>query len=441
MGRDTTKQSLIHGTVAPAFEPVRQLFEQQMRRMAERNTQLCVYHRGQKVVDLWCSATHDESFSADSLVNVFSSGKSLEAIAIASLVSKGLLGYEDPITKHWPEFGANGKEGLTVADLMRHEAGLASFDTSLDIEDLFTENIKQNAVGRLIESHAQSYPEGGARKREYHALTRGWIVNEVFRRVDPTGRTIGEFLREDLSGPLDADVVIGVKEHEMARVSPVKPLSFAYQLLQSLKPRFLGRRIVHNIFQILGRLIRVIPTMVKARRAGAPPPFTGMEGLGFFNEPGFARGETPSANATCSARGLAKIAAVMSAGGRWDGTEYLSAEAWSAMHAKPLPGAMGSLLTTRFTQGGVDNFIACSSGSTALEREFNEGRQGFYGWLGLGGSIFQWHPALDIGFAFVPTALHVLDFFNERGKALQAETLNCVARINEQQSARAKAES
>lgn len=433
MDRDTTKQPQIHGTVAPAFEPVRRLFEQQMRRMAEQNAQLCIYHRGQKVVDLWSSATNDDGFSADSLANVFSSGKSLEAIAMASLVSRGLLSYDDPITQHWPEFGANGKEGLTVADLMRHEAGLANFDTSLDMEDLFTENIKQNVVGRLIESHAQTYPEGGARKREYHALTRGWIVNEVFRRVDPAGRTIGEFLREDLSGPLDADVVIGVREDEMARVSPVKPLSFAYQLLQSLKPRFLGRRIVHNIFQILGRLIRVIPTMIKARRAGAPPPFTGMEGLGFFNEPGFARGETPSANATCSARGLAKIAAMMSAGGNWDGKEYLSRGAWSAMHDKPLPAAMGSLLTTRFTQGGVDSFIACSSGSTGLEREFNEGRQGFYGWLGLGGSIFQWHPELDIGFAFVPTALHVLDFFNERGKALQAETLNCVARIDEQQ--------
>ena len=97
-----------------------------MNTMAERNTQLCVYYRGERVVDLWASAIDDGSFSADSLVNVFSSGKSLEALAIASLVDKGLLNYDDKITQHWPEFGANGKAGLTIADLMRHEAGLTS---------------------------------------------------------------------------------------------------------------------------------------------------------------------------------------------------------------------------------------------------------------------------------------------------------------------------
>ena len=190
MRHSATKNCQINGTVAPGFEPIEQLYQQHMRTMAEENTQLCIYHRGKKVVDLWASATEDSRFSADSLINVFSSGKSLEAIAIAWLVGKGLLSYDARITQYWPEFGASGKEGLTVADLMRHEAGLANFDTSLDMEDLFTENIKQNVVGRIIEGHPQTYPEGGGSKREYHALTRGWIVNEVFRRVDPAGRTI-----------------------------------------------------------------------------------------------------------------------------------------------------------------------------------------------------------------------------------------------------------
>ena len=433
MSNSTKRHCEIHGTVAPGFEPVKDLYEQNMRRMAERNTQLCIYFRGEKVVDLWASATDDERFSADSLVNVFSSGKSLEAIAIASLVNKGLLSYDARITDYWPEFGASGKEGLTVADLMRHEAGMANFDTSLDMEDLFTENIKQNVVGRIIEGHAQSFPDDGGSKRQYHALTRGWIVNEVFRRVDPSSRTIGEFLREDISGPLDADVVIGVKDQEMPRLSRVSALSFGYQLLQSLKPRFLGRRIVHNVFQILGRLIKLVPAVIKARKTGAPPPFTGIEGLGFFNEPRFARGESPSANATCSARGLAKIAAMMSAGGKWEGTEYLGEGAWRAMHDHPLQAAMGELLTTRFTQGGVDSFTACTAESSRADREFNEGREGFYGWMGLGGSIFQWHPGLDIGFAFVPTSLHVLDLLNERGKVFQAEAVRCAVEIIERE--------
>ena len=430
MKTSSGEQLQIRGKVEPGFESVRQLFEQQMRTMAERNAQLCAYYKGEKVVDLWATAIGDGAFDADSLVNVFSSGKSLEAIAIASLVSKGLMRYDATITEYWPEFGANGKDGLTVADLMRHEAGLANFDTSIDMEDLFTDNIKQNTIGRIIEGHAQAYTyEGEDNKREYHAVTRGWIANELFRRVDPTGRTIGEFLREEISAPLDADVVIGVQEAQMSRLSKVKALGFGYQFLQSFIPRFLGRRIVHNIGQILSRLIRIIPTMMKSRKAGAPPPLTGMTGLGFFNEPNFAKGETPSANATCSARGLAKVAAMMAAGGKWEGREFLTGQGWKMLHEHPLKASMGNLFVTRFTQGGVDSFVRSTRESSRIERDFNEGREGFFGWMGLGGSIFQWHPGQEIGFAFVPTSLHVLDFLNERGKRYQAEILKCVDKI------------
>jgi CubicO group peptidase (beta-lactamase class C family) len=422
----------VHGSVAPGFEPVKQLFEQQMNVMAERGAQLCVYHRGQEVVDLWADATGEGDFSADSLVNVFSSGKSLEAIAVAHLVDKGLVRYETKIADYWPEFGANGKEGVTVADLMRHEAGLANFDTSLDLEDLFAENIRQNAVGRIIEQHAPRFESPGGGKREYHALTRGWIVNELFRRVDPAGRTIGEFLRQEISGPLKADVVIGVREEEMPRRSPIKRLGFGYQLLQSLVPRFLGRRIVHNFFQIARRLVPLLPMIFRGRKSAPPPPFVGRSILDYFNDPGFARGETPSANANCSARGLAKLAAMLSAGGSLEGRQYLSPEAWAAMHAHPLEASLGVLLPTRFTQGGVDCFLPCTPDAPRLERDFNEGREGFYGWMGFGGSIFQWHPQLDIGFAFVPTSLHVLDLLNERGKRYQAEVLKCVRTISGQ---------
>jgi CubicO group peptidase (beta-lactamase class C family) len=419
----------VKGDVAHGFESVKQLFTQQMLTLAEENVQLCVYHRGKKVVDLWASATGDETFAADSLVNIFSSGKSLEAIAVGSLVSLGLLEYDARITQYWPEFGAKGKDGVTVADLMRHEAGLANFDTPLDATDLFTENIKKNAVGQLIEQHGLSYKPGG--KREYHAITRGWIVNELFRRVDPAGRTIGEFLRQEISGPLGADVFVGVQENERQRMFPVKPLGFGYQIWQSLLPRFLGRRVLHNVFQLVARIGKMIPAFIKGGRKSKPPPaFSEMTGLDYFNAHDFGKGETSSANATCSARGLAKVGAMMSAGGKLDGREFLSERAWQALHAKPMEAMMGAVMPTRFTQGGVDCFRPCSPGSPIFERAFNEGREGFYGWMGFGGSIFQWHPEKDISFAFVPTSLHYLDFLNERGKCYQAEVLRCVGHLN-----------
>jgi CubicO group peptidase (beta-lactamase class C family) len=424
------KQFQVQGTVAPGFESVKKVYEREMQTMAEKNTQLCVYYKGERVVDLWASVTNDARFSPDSIVNIFSSGKSLEAIAIASLVGRGLLDYKAKIADYWPEFGANGKGELTVAELMRHEGGMAAFNTSLDAEDLLVENIKQNRVGRVIEGHPLRFRKGNRSRREYHAITRGWIVNELFRRVDPGGRTVGGYLREEISSPLEADAIIGVKQAELDRISKVWPLGFVFQFLQSLKPKILGRKIKHSFFQILWRLLRIIPGFRHATTRGAPAPYKGMKGIGFFNEPVVAMGETPSAAANCSARGLAKIAAMMSAGGKWAEREFLSEEAWKAMHEDPVEAEMG-FGPTNFTQGGVNLFTEVGAKSSGLARAFNVGREGFYGWMGFGGSIFQWHPRHEIGFGFVPTSLHVVDILNERGKTYQAEVLRCVDKLKE----------
>jgi CubicO group peptidase (beta-lactamase class C family) len=431
MHHSTDRQIRIEGSVAPGFESVKQLYEHNMRTLAEKSTQLCVYHGEEKVVDLWASTTENAEFSPDSLINVFSSGKSLEAIAIASLVGKGLISYDRRITDYWPEFGANGKGELTVAELMRHEAGLPALDSSIAPQDLLTEAIKLNKVGRVIEGHAQKYRKGEGNRREYHAVTRGWIVNELFRRVDPARRTIGEFLREDISGPLEVDVVVGVKEAELHRIKKVAPLGFRFQFLESLKPKFLKRRIEHNIFQILGKVIRLIPAIRNATVRKAPPPFRGMNLITCFNEPIVAMGETPSANANCSARGLAKLAAMMAAGGQWAGTEFLTKEGWRALHDNPLQADMG-FVTTSFTQGGVALFVEPAQKSSKADKALNVGREGFYGWMGLGGSLFQWHPQHKIGFGYVPTSLNILDLVNERGKAYQSEVISCVEKIRMQ---------
>jgi len=409
---------------------VRRVYERQLETMAEENTQLCVYYKGERVVDLWASTGNDPNFSADSLINVFSSGKSLAAIAIASLVGDELLAYETRLVDVWPEFGGEGKDDLTVADVMRHEGGMAAFRTSIDPEDLLIEKIKQNRVGKIIEDHPVRFREGTPGQREYHAVTRGWILNEVFRRVDPKGRTIGQFLKEELRDPLGADAVIGVEQHELQRISPLSPLGLRFELIESLRPRALGRRVPHHFFQILGRVFRVLPWMRRATTRGAPAPFTGMRGVEFFNEPVIAMGETPSAAATCSARGLGKIAAMMAARGTWEGKEYLRGSGWDAMHANPVLAEMG-FSTTRFTQGGVNAFVQTGAKSSRLDSALNQGREGFYGWMGLGGSLFQWHPEHEIGFAFVPTALHVLDIVNERGKVYQAAVLRCVRELGE----------
>ena len=416
---------IIEGSVAPGFESVKRLFEHNMATLAEENTQLCVYVGDDRVVDLWASASGNSAFTADSLVNVFSSGKSFEAIALASLVHAGRLSYETPIVDYWPEFGANGKDTLTVADLMRHEAGLAAFNTSLEPDDLLTENIKRNRVGGVIEQHPPRFPKGGRTRREYHAVTRGWIANEIFRRVEPDGRTIGEFLRDDIAGPLGADAMIGVDEQHLDRIVPVAPLGFGRQFGESLKPRAMGRKVERNLFQLVAHISRVVPAFRKGTTFRSPPPIEGMTSSTVFNEPAVVRGETPSANAHASARGLARIAAMMASRSQWEGAEYLSDAAWHDLHANPVAASMA--FDTTFTQGGVARFSNVGANGSALDRALNVGREGYYGWFGLGGSIFQWHPEHRIGFGYVPTSLNILDFVNERGKGYQAEVLRCIA--------------
>ena len=135
-------------------------------------SQLCVYVHGVKVVDLWGSIDPDnQDFNADSLLSVFSNTKTVTAIVMAMAVDRGWLAYNDPIAKHWPEFAQKGKDGVTVADLMRHESGLSRFPEPVHVESLQPDNIKRNAVGHVIEGFKQQFREKG-RKRYYHTMTR-----------------------------------------------------------------------------------------------------------------------------------------------------------------------------------------------------------------------------------------------------------------------------
>ena len=134
----------------------------------------------------------------------------LTSILMGVLVDKQILEYNQKISDIWPEFGNNGKEEGTVADLLRHELGLPFLSEPLIASDCSVEKIKANKIGSLIERESYHYQPG--EKRDYHLLSRGLIANEVVRRVDPRGRTIGELLRHHISEPLGAHVVIGMTE-------------------------------------------------------------------------------------------------------------------------------------------------------------------------------------------------------------------------------------
>ena len=276
----------------------------------------------------------------------------------------------------------------------------------------------------MIEGHTQRFPGGDDGRREYHAVTRGWIVNEIFRRVDPAGRTIGEFMAEQIAAPLGADVYLGVEDEHLQRIVGLHTFDAGFYLRESFKPRS-RRRIDRSAAQFLPMLGMLTRSLRRSTTRGGPPPIAGLGGLRNFTDPDIARGEVPSANGHCSARGLARVAAALAAGGRLDGVEVLDERGWQGLHSEPVTARMG--FATTFTQGGVAHFNMPAGPASYAERSLNAGREGFYGWMGLGGSVFQWHPQLNIGFGYVPTSLAVTDLFNERAKRYQAEVLRCLA--------------
>lgn len=177
------------------------------------------------------------------LQNMFSSGKSIAAIVVAMLVDKGLLSYDEKIVNYWPEFGRNGKNEITLADVLRHEAGLQDLNYTFKVSDFSREGIRENKIGKVIEEFEPvfptkelgvSNPDGTETQRAYHALTRGWILNEVVRRVDPKNRTIGEIIVSDMG--IDG-VRCGISDEETKNTGNLSSKSISWLLLQCFTPK------------------------------------------------------------------------------------------------------------------------------------------------------------------------------------------------------------
>ena len=142
---------------------------------------------------------------------VFSATKGVAAICVAMLAQRGALDFDAPVATYWPEFAAQGKQALTVRQMMSHQVGLVSVDTPLTIDEVY-------AVGPITKALAEQaplWPIGSG--HGYHALTFGWLVGELIARVD--GRRINQFLQEEVVGPLAAEMWIGLPESEMHRTA------------------------------------------------------------------------------------------------------------------------------------------------------------------------------------------------------------------------------
>lgn len=209
----------IHGDVAPGFEPVRAAFSANFERdepLRECGASLSVYQHGTRVVDLWGGsrdASHAEPWTRDTLVNVYSTTKGIVATAIAMAVERGQIVYEAPVARYWPEFAANGKERITVAQVLSHQAGLPGFAAPTSAEDVYD----WNACCAKLAAQAPAFAPGEA--TSYHAATFGYLAGEILRRA--TGDTIGAYITRHLARPLQADIHLGRAAEHAARIAPM----------------------------------------------------------------------------------------------------------------------------------------------------------------------------------------------------------------------------
>ncbi|MDX1388501.1 MAG: serine hydrolase domain-containing protein, partial [Acidobacteriota bacterium] len=214
----------VHGLTAPGFEPVRDAFLENFTHRHDLGAACTVYHRGEKVVDLW-GGTRDRGrnlpWEENTVVLVFSTTKGMASIAMAVAHARGFLEWDEPIASYWPEFAANGKDRITVRQLMSHQAGLAVVREKLDARTLGD----PDRLGTILARQRPAWKPGT--NHGYHSVTQGWYQSEILRRVDPRGRRLGEFFRDEVARPLGLSFFIGlppdVPESRIARIEGFHP--------------------------------------------------------------------------------------------------------------------------------------------------------------------------------------------------------------------------
>src|SRR5512132_4590802 len=217
----TPRSDEIHGQVSKGFEPVREAFAENFSRRKELGAACCVYHHGEKVVDLWGGTRNKatgEPWEQDTMVLVFSATKGFAAMTMALLHSRGLLDYDERVCAYWPEFAQNGKQNVTVRQLLAHQAGLFAFNERVDrsvIADL----------DRLAMVMARQKPawEPGTRQA-YHGITLGFYEGELVR--SGTGDL------QQLARPLEGALLCSLRLDERIHVHRV---SFAKKAVARLR--------------------------------------------------------------------------------------------------------------------------------------------------------------------------------------------------------------
>ena len=208
----------VDGFVGDRFAAVRDAFEANLSSGADVGASFCATKDGETVVDLWggwADAAKTRPWERDTIVNVYSTTKTMTFLCALLLADRGELDFDAPVARYWPQFAANGKAAIKVSHLMAHSAGLSGWTERLTTADLYD----WDKVTALLAAQAPLWEPGT--RSGYHAITQGYLVGEVVRRI--SGKSLGTFFRDEIAGPLDADFWIGLPASEDHRVADLIP--------------------------------------------------------------------------------------------------------------------------------------------------------------------------------------------------------------------------
>jgi len=377
MSLATRDHITVEGHVTPGFEPVRQAFAENFVRRGELGGACCAYHRGKRVVDLWGGIRNkhnDEPWLQDTMVVVHSASKGLAAMTLAIAHSRGWLDYEERICTYWPEFAQQGKERITVRQLLAHQAGLFAIDEPVDrgaVADL-------DRLAVILARQKPAWTPGT--RQAYHALTLGFYEGELLRRVDPQHRSLGQFFQDEIAVPLGEEVYIRLPEtipnSRLATMAPPRPLDMLFGFPLRFTFEAMNRR--SNIY----RALEVNPgTRVY-----------------FDAERVYARNlEVPSGGAVGTARGIAHAYSVFAGDGRELGLRRETLDLLAAPAIPPTRGFYDECL-----KGDGAQFSLGFMKSSAV---WPFGGPSSFGSPGAGGSLGFADPAMEVGYGYVTSQM------------------------------------
>lgn len=370
----------IQGKCDPRFNKLSTLLAQFIASDAELGASIAVTLDGVPVVDIWGGHSDHQRTKAwehDTIACAFSCSKTITALATLLLIDRGLVSVDDPVSKHWPAFAANGKENVLIRHLLSHTSGLPGWDEPITPDDL-------QDVASCTEKLARQKPWWNPGEASgYHALSYGHLLGEVVRRV--SGKSLTEFIRDELALPLNADFQLGAVESDWGRIAPVEMSTSEPKPDQQLPA----------------------PDSIPARVMTNPPiAKTALE----VNGPVMRRAEVGAANGHTNARALARLLSVFANGGTVGGKQILRPETVELVLKEQVRGT--DLVISKPMTFGLGFGL---TGEGSLVEWLPAGRIGFWG--GFGGSLVVFDAERKMSMSYVMNRLSMSSLGSERTMA------------------------